>query len=177
MGWITYAQDFEHLLCNPEKITTQLLPYVANVYGVFLCKGLKMDRGVASYGISNTMGGELRDGVKPFTALQHVSHSSQMLVLTDINPQAKPCFWPLALNKEQWQWRTWSWPPSQSLQGMTDRHRHGCNMSFADGHGAYTRWTDSRTLDLIKGEIAYPKDASDKNADLDRMITMLTHTE
>ena len=177
MGWITYAQDFEQLLCTPEKFTTQLRPYVANVDGVFLCKGLEMDTGVASYGISNTMGGQLRDGVKPFAALQHVTHSSGMLVFTDIHPDAKRCFWPLARNRDQWQWRAWSWPPSASLQGMTARHRHGTNMSFADGHGAYTRWKDSRTLDLIKGEIAYAKDASDQNADLDRMIAAVTHRE
>lgn len=177
MGWTLYAQDFEQVLCNPDQFTSQLRPYVEDVQAVFLCAALETEKGVASYGLSNTMGGKARDNIKPFSALHQISNSSSMLVLTDINPRAKRCFWPLALNEDQWQWRTWSWPPSQSLQGMTARHRNGCNMSFADGHGVYTRWKDSRTLDLIKGEIADPKDASDENADLDSMVAMVTYTK
>lgn len=170
MGWITYATDHENLLCDPEEFTSQLHPYVEDVKEVFLCKGLETTQGEASYGLSNTMGGKSRDTVKPFKVLQHVSNSSRMLVLVDIDPRAKCCFWPLVRNKDHWQWRAWSWPPSQSLQGMTARHRNGCNMSFADGHCEYNRWKDARTLDLIKGHIADPYEASLNNSDLDKMV-------
>jgi prepilin-type processing-associated H-X9-DG protein/prepilin-type N-terminal cleavage/methylation domain-containing protein len=177
MGWTTYAQDFEQLLCDPERFRSQLRSYVADVDGVFLCKGLEIEKGVASYGISNTMGGKSRDTVKPFASLHRISDSSSMLVLVDINPKAKPCFWPVVRNKDRWLWRAWSWPPSESLQGLTARHRNGCNMSFADGHVAYTRWKDSRTLDLIKGKIADPNEASFDNTDLNNMIKMITYKQ
>ncbi len=177
MGWTTYAQDFEQLLCDPERFRSRLRSYVADVDGVFLCKGLEIQEGVASYGISNTMGGKSRDDVKPFASLHRISDSSRMLVLLDIHPEAKPCFWPVVRNKDHWLWRDWSWPPSESLQGLTARHRNGCNMSFADGHGAYTRWKDSRTLDLIKGEIEGPNEASFDNADLNQMIKRITYKQ
>jgi len=176
-GWITYATDHEHMLCDPDEFTSQLRPYVANVTDVFLCKSLGMEIGVASYGLSNTMGGKSRDNVKPFAGLQHVSNSSNMLVLVDIEPKAKRCFWPLAWNEDHWQWRPWSWPPSESLQGMTARHRNGCNMSFADGNGEYNRWKDNRTLDMIKGNIGDPNDASEDNSDLDKMIARLVYSK
>jgi hypothetical protein len=46
-------------------------------------------------------------------------------------------------------------------------------MTYADGHGELTRWTDSRTLQLIKGAIADPVEASSDNPDLDHMVHIL----
>ena len=42
-------------------------------------------------------------------------------------------------------------------------HSRGCNLSFADGHSEYWRWTDPRMLALVCGSI------TPNNADMQRM--------
>ena len=187
IAWMLYPSDNDDRLCIPDAFTSTLLPY-AKEEEVFMCKGIQEGDGRTdiedSYGLSSRMGGEYRDGVKPFHGLHETSRSSERMVFDDIEPQALSCYWPVLLdsikkdkdNKEEekiWIWRPWSWPPSNSLQGMTARHSDGSNMSFADGHSEYYRWRDNRTLKLIKGRIADPEKASSGNTDLDHMVGIL----
>jgi prepilin-type processing-associated H-X9-DG protein/prepilin-type N-terminal cleavage/methylation domain-containing protein len=191
MAWMLYPVDNGDRLCNPDTFTSALLPY-AEEEEVFICKGIQEgDERVDidnSYGLSNRMGGRFRDGVRPFHGLHETSRSSERMVFVDIEPQAGSCYWPVLLASDDrdtgaeadeadtpktWLWRPWSWPASNSLQGMTARHSDGSNMSFADGHGEYYRWRDHRTLKLIKGRIADPEEASANNPDLDHMVGVL----
>lgn len=191
MAWMLYPADNEDRLCNPDSFTSALLPY-AKEKSVFMCKGIQEgDERTEisdSYGISSRMGGNFRDGVKPFRGLHETSRSSERMVFVDIDPQAASSYWPVLLDQadagakeeknaqekeKKWLWRPWSWPSFNSLQGMTARHSDGSNMSFADGHGEYYRWRDHRTLKLIKGRIADPAEASADNTDLDHMVGVL----
>jgi len=197
LAWLQYAIDHDDKLCPPEhhmidpneiayfpgSYASRLLRYV-RMEEVFLCKsagqtGPSQGAGLfgqhTSYGLSNAMGGELRDGVEPFVALHMVSRPSERMVLVDKEPECSDCFWPLLRNGKQWTWRPWSWPAFASLQGMTGRHNNGCNMSFADGHGESTTWKDPRTRKLIKGLIADPNDAALDNVDLEYLVTILAH--
>lgn len=173
LAWLQYAQDSEDRLCQPESFTAALRPYV-KMDEIYVCKAVRDEHATNSYGVSNTMGGEPRDGIKPFDKLHRVSHPSQRSVLVDVDAESQRCFWPLLWNEDTWMWRPWSWPPSTSLQGMTARHNDGCNISFADGHGEYRRWKDRRTLKLIKGLIADSNAASADSVDLEFMIEVLT---
>jgi len=176
LGWMQYSIDHDDLLCDPRDpntFTSRLPPYV-QMAEVFMCKSVEGRRGRNSYGISNRMGGQERDGVKPFTKLHLVSRPAERLVLTDKEPKYSSCFWPVLRIGQNWVWRPWSWPPMTGLQSMTGRHNNGCNMAFADGHGEYIVWKDGRTRKLIKGLIADPNEASVDNPDLDDMVSILT---
>lgn len=174
LAWMQYAMDFEDRLCCPVSFTSTLKPYTL-MDEVYVCKGVQDERVANSYGISNTMGGESRDGVTPYEKLHKVAFPSERMVFVDVESEWQTCFWPLVGDEDIWKWRPWSWPPASSLQGMTARHSDGCNMSFADGHCEYTRWRDSRTLKLIKGQIADQDEASSANIDLEHMVSILTH--
>ena len=190
LAWSLYAVDNEGKLCRPKWVTSDLQRYTKLEDIVTECKSIDMTQGVRrSYGVSNTMGGEPRDGVRPYSKLPNVKRPSSSLVFTDIQANANTCFWPLLRagadiedSREQvetdendvWMWRPFSWPSENSIQGMTARHSNGCNITFADGNGQYRRWEDTRTLKLIKGKIANPEEASIDNLDLDYMVTALT---
>jgi prepilin-type processing-associated H-X9-DG protein len=197
LAWLQYAIEHDDKLCPPDShaidpngtagfpgsYASRLRPYV-QMKEVFQCKsagqtspgeGVGLFTRNNSYGLSNAMGGELRDGVEPFLALHMVSRPSERMVLVDKEPECSDCFWPLLRNGKQWTWRPWSWPAFATLQGMTGRHNNGCNMSFADGHGEYTLWKDPRTRKVIKGLIADPNDATFDNVDLEYLVTILAH--
>jgi prepilin-type processing-associated H-X9-DG protein len=118
------------------------------------------------------MGGQYRDGVNPFLRLHEVSSAGTKMVFIDKERHGSDCFWPLVLSDEQWLWRPWSLHPG--LQGLTNRHRNGCNVSFADGHGEWIHWKDERTRKLINGLLGDSEEGSKDNADLDYMIDVLT---
>jgi prepilin-type processing-associated H-X9-DG protein len=66
-------------------------------------------------------------------------------------------------------------PPQWFLsnsQNITARHADGCNLSFADLHGEYWKWKDRRTVKLANWGTD-PKNASDGNRDLQRMVRLL----
>jgi prepilin-type N-terminal cleavage/methylation domain-containing protein/prepilin-type processing-associated H-X9-DG protein len=171
LGWLLYAPDHDDKLCKPESYRSQLLPYVLEEE-VFACKALGNAGRRGSYAVSNTMGGDLRDGVEPFVLLHQVSYPVQRMVFIDRELGSSTCFWPLLRDEETWLWR----PAGgfYGLQGMTARHNDGCNIYFADGHGEYVRWKDDRTLKLIKGLIADSEEASTENQDLQYMVRVLT---
>lgn len=197
LAWLQYAIDHDDKLCPsepygidsndttglPQSYVSRLRPYV-QMKEVFRCKSageITLGEGIGpsawnnSYGLSNTMGGQLRDGVEPFLALHMVSRPSERMVLVDKEPECSDCFWPLLRNGKQWTWRPWPWYGPGSLQGMTGRHNNGCNMSFADGHGEYTLWKDPRTRKVIKGLIADPNDAVGCGADAGLQIKACSH--
>jgi len=173
LAWMQYAIDSEDLLCHPNSFASTLAPNVL-VDEVFVCKAVEDGSVRNSYAISNTMGGEYRDGVTPYEKLHEITGSSGKVVFIDAEPGSLCCFWPVLQDEGVWKWRPWSWPSKASLQSMTARHNNGCNMSFADGHCEYRRWRDPRTLELIKGKIADPNEASFNNEDLDHMVEILT---
>jgi prepilin-type N-terminal cleavage/methylation domain-containing protein/prepilin-type processing-associated H-X9-DG protein len=170
LAWFLYAPDHDDKLCDPQSWVSALETYT-QTKEVFACKTQEGDMTCDSYGMSNTMGGEDRDGVKPFARLHNVSHPSGRMVVVDKERLGSDCFWPLLWDANDWVWRPWSWPPG--LQGMTNRHRNGCNLSFADGHGESIHWKDDRTRKLISGLIADPNEASDDNPDLEYMVRVL----
>jgi len=190
LAWSLYNVDHEGFLCRPKSVTSDLQRYTKIEDIVTECKSIDMARGVRrSYGVSNTMGGEPRDNVRPYAKFPNIARPSSSLVFIDIQANANTCFWPLlrvaddkedskapveAEEQDLWMWRPFSWPASNSIQGMTARHNNGCNISFADGNGQYYRWEDARTLKLIKGKIADPEEASIDNNDLDYMTRALT---
>jgi len=182
LAWMECAIDNGDRLCRPIGDLTELRSY-AETDGVYQCKAVAEEEygGPASsrsaYGISNTMNGLLgRDGVAPYEKLHEIEQPAGMMVVVDVQVQhwRRDGFWPLLKEEETWMWRPWSWPPSSNLQTMTARHNNGCNMSFADGHCEYYRWRDPRTLELIKGKIADPNEASSDNVDLEHMVEILT---
>jgi len=173
LAWMQYAIDSEDRLCDVHSFTSALAPHVL-ASEVFVCKAVQDVAVTNSYGISNTMGEQYRDGVMPYEKLHEIACPSEKMVFVDVASRGRRCFWPLLRDKDVWKWRPWSWPSGASLQGMTARHNNGCNMSFADGHCEYYRWRDPRTLELIKGTIADPNEASSDNVDLDHMVEILT---
>jgi prepilin-type N-terminal cleavage/methylation domain-containing protein/prepilin-type processing-associated H-X9-DG protein len=179
MAWTQYATDQEDRLCRPSQFKSSLQPYAPgskNAYACEVCgKGGEAQFFVGKgYGLSNALGGETRDGVVACVKLHRVTAPSDRLVFADTEEDANPCFWPVVLEKDHWLLRPWSWPPSSSLQGMTARHADGCNMSFGDGHSAYYRWKDPRTLRLIKGLETRVAEVSSDNTDLDLLVRILT---
>jgi prepilin-type N-terminal cleavage/methylation domain-containing protein/prepilin-type processing-associated H-X9-DG protein len=173
LAWMQYAGECEDRLCTIDSFTSALKPY-APMDEVFVCKAVQDGSVTRSYGISNAMGGMYRDGVTPYEKLHKITFPSDKMVFVDVVAGSRPCFWPLLRDEEVWKWRPWSWPPANNLQTMTARHNHGCNMSFADGHCEYYRWRDRRTLELIAGAIADPREASSGNVDLDHMVEIMT---
>ncbi len=178
-AWLLYSTDHDDKLCAPRSYRSALRPYV-QTEEIFLCKtGEARRKGVIprkrdSYGVSNTMGGVERDGVRPYEKLHRISHPGEKLVLVDRAPNAQTCFWPLLrTEQETWVWRPWSL--YLGLQGMTGRHSNGCNLSFADGHGQYRAWRDDRTRKLIAGRMADSGRGSANNDDLQYMVRVLTY--
>lgn len=171
LAWLLYAPDHDDRLCPPESWTADLKPYLQS-QDVLLCRTDDDGEQRNSYGLSNTMGGQKRDGVVPFARLHRVSGAGAKMVFIDKERRGSDCFWPLVRDDDRWLWRPWSWPPG--LQGLTNRHRNGCNVSFADAHGEWIHWKDDRTRKLILGRIADPKAGSDNNPDLEYMIESLT---
>ncbi len=186
IAWILYAQDNDDYLCVPDKFVEDLEDYVEEKDEIFVCASLEGLNEKDSYGISNTMGGEARDGVVPFGKLHKISSAPGRMVLIDTDPDSGECFWPILredLNdpndpndhNSPWLWRPWSYPASRSVQNMTSRHNNGSNMAFADGHCAYRRWRDHRTVKLIKGLLVETEEASEDNDDLTDLVDWLTH--
>lgn len=174
LAWLQYAVDCDDRLCDPNALRSRLRRYAPNDE-IYICKTVQDENATSSYGLSNTMGGKARDTVTPYDKLHRVSQPSRRMVLADIEAESQSCFWPLLRHDETWGWRPWSWPPSANLQTMTARHNNGCNITFADGHGAYRGWKDRRTVKLIRGLLVDPNVVSHDNVDLEFAIDVLTN--
>jgi len=171
LAWLLYAPDHDDRLCPPDSWTADLKRYLQSE-DVLLCKTDDDGKQTNSYGVSNTMGGVERDGVTPFLRLHQISHPGAKMVFIDKERRGSDCFWPLVLDDDRWLWRPWSL--LVGLQGLTNRHRNGCNVSFADAHGEWIHWKDDRTRKLIQGRIADSEEGSMNNPDLEYMIEVLT---
>jgi prepilin-type processing-associated H-X9-DG protein/prepilin-type N-terminal cleavage/methylation domain-containing protein len=176
LAWMQYSTDHDDLLCRPEGYRSALERYVP-LEGVFLCKTVGQETTRRrfhrdSYGVSNTMGGDFRDGVQPYRRFHRISQPSEWMVFVDKELDSSTCFWPLLRDSDRKRW-LWRPPNLFGVGGITSRHSNGCNMTFADGHGEMIRWKDERTLRLIKGTIADEVEASDGNADLEYLVRIL----
>lgn len=175
------AESDDHLprLSSPGP----LRPYVYDVNEVFLCKSVALDdrgrsfkgRDIDScYGFAPNLCGGQYDGLREYTTLQGVSHPGAQLFVTDVDPETPGIeFRAIIKSRSQWVWNPWAGLAGVNSQNMTARHADGCNMTFADGHGGYTRWRDPRTLKFIKGTLANPQEASDDNPDLRYVVDIL----
>lgn len=176
LAWLMYAGDSDDRLCSPGRHVRLLRPYTY-ADAVFECKTADDGRernspgNRSSYAIASTMGGSERDGVPAYEKLHAISGAADKLVFVDRALSSDKAYWPIVRDDGAWIWRPFALIPG--LQGMTSRHGNGCNMTYADGHGELTRWTDSRTIQLIKGAIADPVEASSDNPDLDHMVHIL----
>lgn len=172
LAWTLYGTNADDRLCNR---VLSLKPY-APQEDVFICKTARQDVSpkplLSCYGISNTMGGSFRDGVKPFMRFHTITHPGEYLVFIDKEPDGSDCFWPLLRDShaKKWLWRT---PDLFGVGGITPRHNNGCNATFADGHGEQVHWKDRRTLGLIKGTFPDEVEASENNTDLDYLVRIL----
>jgi len=184
-----YAKDWKVFVCKSVKGSDRYAPISdANALtrapmnpqeiSACFCRAMRLQGSesgqamLANYGLSNTMGGDSMDGVRPYAKSHHIQQPAKRLLLIDIDPQSNANFWPLVREEENWFWRPQSWPIN--LQGMTARHSNGSNISYADGHGTYSRWRDKRTLDWIEGILESPAEASENNQDLMTMVNRLT---
>jgi len=181
LAWHQHVAEHDDLiphLHDPE-------PLQAYVHGeeVFLCKSVAMDekgmsvwdRHIEScYGFAPTMCGRGFDSARHYRTLQSVSHPGRQLLLTDIDQRALGIdFRPVIKSRGRWTWNPWAGLVGINSQNMTARHNDGCNMTFVDGHGDYTRWRDARTLKFIKGIVAGPEAASVDNPDLRYVVDIL----
>jgi len=176
LAWMLYITSNDDRLCCPQTFESALKPYVP-LEDVFLCKTAESGTGRSghrsnSYGVSNTMGGESRDGVQPHKRFHKISLPGECMVFADRAANASLCYWPLLRDRthKRWLWRP---PDLFGVGGITSRHGNGCNMTFADGHGKMIHWKDPRTLGLIRGTIADEVEASSTNADLDFLVRVL----
>ena len=183
IAWVMYTHDNDDVICSRLSKLDDLLE---NVEEVFTCPTLEgVGSSVTCYGYSNTMAGEMRDGVEPFGKYHHISFAGERMVMIDKEASGTDRFWPIvnlsvsdpnaydSETEDPWVWRPWSYP--RSLQCMTNRHSNGSNMAFADGHCEYHRWRDSRTVKFIKGELVDEEEASEDNRDLEYLVQILTH--
>ena len=46
--------------------------------------------------------------------------------------------------------------PSDWIDTVVSWHRNGANFAFVDGHAEYWRWTDTRTINYLKDDPAWP---------------------
>ncbi|MEN6576753.1 MAG: prepilin-type N-terminal cleavage/methylation domain-containing protein [Phycisphaerales bacterium] len=171
LAWMLYSTNHDDRICRPGTYKSALKPH-APLEEVFFCKTVGSDQHGSSYGVSNTMGGDFRDGVKPYERFHKISHPGDCLVFVDVQAFNSECFWPLLRDLKQKRW-VWRQPDIFGVGGITSRHGNGCNMTFADGHGERVVWKDQRTLQLIKGTIGDEIEASRGNADLDFLVRVL----
>jgi prepilin-type N-terminal cleavage/methylation domain-containing protein/prepilin-type processing-associated H-X9-DG protein len=176
LAWLLYSTNNEDQICPPDTFQLALKSYVP-IQDVFFCKTAQSRTGSSvsagsSYGVSNTMGGEFRDGVHPYLRQHEISQATDRAVFADREGTASSCYWPLLRDSKQ---KLWLWRPPDlfGVGGISARHGNGCNMTFVDGHGEMVHWKDPRTLGLIKGTIADEVEASLDNGDLDYLVRAL----
>jgi len=189
LAWMQYAIDHDDMLCRPSRYASDMKAYIP-IRDTLMCKTVQTGSDGVSYGMSNTIGGEKRDGTVPFEKMHLVTQPARRMVFVDfgvggsIGARLGMSYWPLLRETDPnetngqeppWMWRPWSSSSSviAGLQGTTARHNNGCNMSFADGHVEYTRWRDTRTLKLIKGMMVDVEAGSVDNPDLDHLVDIL----
>jgi len=158
---------------SEEAIKNGVLWSYAEVMDVYKCKTDRSEL-LRSYALSRAMNGKTcnceHDNIKPFTNWSGILRPGEKLVFTDAISRMgwiDGSFCPIAdISAEPPEWFI------RDSRNITARHGDGCNLSFADIHCEYWKWRDTRTVELANWEID-PSDASDDNADLERMVQLL----
>jgi prepilin-type N-terminal cleavage/methylation domain-containing protein/prepilin-type processing-associated H-X9-DG protein len=167
---INYTDDDLNRQLSPDGGTLKaikdgvLWPYVQQPK-LYKCKS-DTTLTLRNYSISMAMNGDLLISMGlPYDSLAQISQSSEKLVFIDgksywnwlddaFSPLGAP---PADLNAIHWFCRGGNM--------MTNRHSNGCNISFADGHCAYWKYKDQRTILWANGKMD-DKEASTNNSDL-----------
>lgn len=159
-----------------------LWEYVGHSLELYKCKSDTSDL-LRSYAISRAMNGKScnceHDNIRPFRSLSEIQASATKMVFVDAGA------------KEGVKWLDGSFccvdkidqiPPNWSRWGnknitkddrnITARHRGGTNMTFADGHYEYWKYSDPRTVALAEWTMK-PDEASPENADLEKYVQLL----
>ncbi len=201
-GWLMYALENDDRLCSadtgwdvppechwvadgpimpgnefggtPEAIMAGMLwPYTGETLSLYKCRSDITER-LRSYAISRAMNGRPygsgTDEIRPFRAWNEITRSSERLVFIDgacRTPWMEGSFY--AVRQMDTAAPEWFITDSRNI---TSRHSDGCNISLADGHCEYWRYRDPRTILLAEYAID-PADASEYNADLERMVDLL----
>jgi prepilin-type N-terminal cleavage/methylation domain-containing protein/prepilin-type processing-associated H-X9-DG protein len=134
-----------------------------------------------SYSISRTMNGKVGnsgdDNINPFRMLGHISRPAEKMVFIDASSEGRwiegsfcPVFDIKALPP---MWYVRENPIGVISRNITARHGEGCNLSFADMHCEYWKYSDSRTVKVADWGEMSPVEASGGNVDLERMVRLL----
>ena len=155
-------------------------PYVGRSLEVYHCKtdpsGL-----LRSYSISRAMSGKTcnceHDNINAYRMLNEISRGAEKMVFTDATSHHKwleGSFCPIVdIEAEVPEWNVRKDAEGRITQIITARHGDGCNLSFADMHCEYWKWSDRRTVRLADWEEISPEEASPGNLDLQRMVKLL----
>jgi prepilin-type N-terminal cleavage/methylation domain-containing protein/prepilin-type processing-associated H-X9-DG protein len=155
-------------------------PYAGRSTDLFKCKTDGSDL-LRSYSISRTMNGKLYnsggDNINPFRSLNEISRPAEKMVVIDASSQGRwidGSFSPVVdIEAEQPVWYVWENPVGVISRNISARHGDGCNLSFADIHCEYWKYSDQRTVKLVDWQEISPDDASPGNRDLERMVRLL----
>ncbi|MHC4741041.1 MAG: prepilin-type N-terminal cleavage/methylation domain-containing protein [Planctomycetota bacterium] len=154
-----------------------LWDYAGRVPDLYRCKSDTSGL-LRSYSVSRAMNGKNCNcgddscNIKPFYSWSQIQSSSTKMVFIDAG----------AMQGEEWLYGSFcsveqidAIPPKwyrRSNRNITARHRGGANMSFADGHCEYWKYSDPRTVEFANWTIGVD-DASGGNPDLERYVQLL----
>jgi prepilin-type N-terminal cleavage/methylation domain-containing protein/prepilin-type processing-associated H-X9-DG protein len=152
-----------------------LWDYAGRVLELYECKS-DTSKLLRSYALSRTMNGKScnceHDNIRPFRSLTDIRAASTKMVFVDAGA------------KDGVKWLDGSFccvkqidaiPPKwfrSDSRNITARHGGGTNMSFADGHCEYFKYSDPRTVGLADWTIG-ADDASPGNPDLEKYVQLL----
>lgn len=152
-----------------------LWDYAGRTLELYKCKSDTSEL-LRSYSLCRAMNGKScnceDDNIKPFRSWSEIQGSSTKMVFVDAGA------------KDGVGWLDGSFcaveqidaiPPkwfASDTRNITARHSEGCNMSFADGHCDYWKYSDTRTADLANWTIG-ADEASTDNPDLEKYVELL----
>ncbi|MBN2271359.1 MAG: prepilin-type N-terminal cleavage/methylation domain-containing protein [Sedimentisphaerales bacterium] len=177
-----WVADGEDLPTNDLGGTAQaikdgvLWDYAGQIFELYKCKSDSSDM-LRSYSLCRAMNGnkcncEDDDNIKPFFSMSEIKGSSNKAVFIDAGAKSGA------------RWLDGSFcsvkkidaiPPTwlkEDTRNITARHGGGTNMSFADGHCDYWKYSDPRTVELANWTMDV-EDASPENPDLDNYVQLL----
>ncbi|MHC4587590.1 MAG: type II secretion system protein [Planctomycetota bacterium] len=134
-----------------------------------------------SYAISRTMNGKVcncgDDNINPFRTLSQISRPADKMVFVDASSHGRwieGSFSPVVdIEAESPVWYVRVNPDPVISRIITARHGEGCNISLADLHCEYWKYSDRRTVKLADWQEMFPAEASPGNVDLKRMVRLL----
>lgn len=120
-----YAPNVQLFHCPADRAT------VRDLRGHDL--GLPRSR---SYGMNGNLGGRTNEAQTTVTHQFQIRSPSQLLVLIDEH----------ADSIDDGHFLVWSMPDDRWVNLPADRHRQGCNLTFADGHAEHWRWQAAKAF-------------------------------